>query len=427
VTHRHDRRIRCGLHRHRTSGLALTGALILAAGCSTAASGHINVSRPQGPVRVAGARRAVDPGGIIAPPRDQSGWRVSYPIKMPAGYDAPSSLVADASGRSVWFFAQGRVDGRPRETLFEWSVSSGGLRAYPIDNSDRALEAGAWTPIVVDRSGRAWLGINSTLVIFRPDGSRARLLALPPVKVGNRKRGLPGSPGPDPGRHANIDALALGPGGSIDVARAFATELQSVNPRTLHVRDITLPTDSAIAGLGEDIVSGAGVVAAVLYKGTGVHELGQYTRRSWSISDRPCAAYGASASGSVLVVSGPNCVERGTILEREAATMSRLHVPSFAGLPHPAIASSPSTILSATRHGLAVTKAGRSVVISLGKIKVREGPPSGGGPSPPARAYSASKNVDIVPGLMSSIGNGEAWFVPEPAGRVIGLVQFDGR
>jgi hypothetical protein len=334
----------------------LAGVMTLVTGCSTVATGRRAAASKQSAAGVAGVSRREDPGEIIPPPRDQSGWEVTYPIRLPAGYATPTSLTADPSGDRVWFFASGRVDGQRRETLFDWLTRSGRLVAHPIDVADRALQAGGWTPIVIDRRGRAWLGITQSLVVVDPDSSKLRTVALPPVTVGSRRRGRPGLPGPDPGRHAAIDGLALGRDGSIDVARAFATEMQSVNPRTFHVLRVALPPDTAFAGLGQDLAGdGTGAVAAVLYKARGTHELGQFTRRSWSVDDKPCAAYAVRISGPVAVVSGPHCVERGMVpVGGGAAVMSAVPVPRVARLPS-AVALSVTTILADAPNGLAVT------------------------------------------------------------------------
>jgi hypothetical protein len=411
-------RPRTGRPRILALTLVAAGALILCgSACGPVVAEKGRATSKQAAARRAGALPHYHAGQIIPPARDQSGWRVTYPIRLPAGYTTPTALTADPSGSGVWFFAAGRVDGRPRETLFEWSTRSGRLVAHPIDADDRALQAGGWTPIVVDRRGRAWVGINQTLVIIDPESSRVRTILLPPVTVGSRKRGLPGLPGPDPGRHAGIDALALGADGSIDVARDFSTEMQTVNPRTLHVVDVALPPDTVFAGLDADLAGDGGrTLAAVLYKAHGRHELGQYAERSWSVQDKPCAAYAARFSGRVVVVSGPDCVERGTDPGRRGLiVMSSVPVPRLAALPS-ALALSVSTTLSGTRHGLAVTTGRRSTLISLGRIVT--GPPSGGG-----HPVTAPRDVAIVPGLMASIGAGRAWFVPQQGGTLIGLVR----
>jgi hypothetical protein len=371
------------------------------------------------------------PGGVLRPAGPHMGrppsaskdtstsWTVRYPISLPAGYVAPTGIAPDSTG-GLWMLAAGRVAGSPRETLFHWTGVSGVLSSYAINGSATGSGVGMRTPIVVDDAGDVWLGINSTLVDFNPASGEATTVRLPAVTMGARGSGLPSLPTRDPGAHAEIDALAISSNGSIVVGRAFATELQTVDPNTLAVETIALPSGTALAGLGAGDISSSsagGMVAATLYSGSGVHEIGLLVHGYWSTSSTPCHAYATSMAHQVLAVSGPRCVATATLsTNRTPAVLRSLHVVALTENPC-AVAVSDSTILVCVSGGMAaLTNGKQSPTFSLGRVRVT---PSIGG----SGSGSGASSQAVTPALLCTGSLGTEWFVPAQKGAVVGLIE----
>lgn len=365
-----------------------------------------------------GSPHVVDAAGQ----QGSAGPTVTYPISMPTGYQLPTGLTPDAGG-GVWFFAQGTVGGVARETLFHWSRASRSLVSYQVDFAKNpSLATGGDTPVLTDQSGRAWVGINHSLLIATPGSARLRTLTLPAVSVGAPGSGLPHFPtGPEfpaPGVIAPVESLAVGPGGRILVARMFATELQVVDPKSLTVSDIPLPAGTALAGLGQnDLGSGNGgdLVAAVLYSGKGVHELGQYANGRWTVTSAPCPAYAASVSEQTVVVSGPACVAAGAIGSGSAGTvaLSSVRVRGLSSGPPMAIALDRSTVLvDLTRRGVVTERAaGQSSPSSLGKYV----PDS-------LQGQASTTPVPVTIALAVPAAGGGIWFIPDAGTARVGLI-----
>ena len=360
-------------------------------------------------------------GRLHLPSQSVSGWTVSYPIALPAGYETPTGLALDTSG-GVWAFSQALVNGTPLESLFHWSANFTLLSSYAIDPTDADLQAGLQTPVVIDSSGTAWLGLNSTLVIAKPSQPTLTTVSLPSVTVGSSGSGLPTFPGPNPGAETPIDSLAVAPDGSIIVGRAFATELQEVNTSTLDVANIALPQGTALAGLGVGDVSRSmtnGDIAAALYSSSGVHELGQYMQGAWSVDGGSCPAYATSMSQQELVVTGPACVASASITQDSSAvTVQPLSLTGLTNLPC-AAQISPTTLLVCVSGGVsALIGSSQSPTIQLGEAPT--GPSIGGSPSGVKDGL-----VPVLPSLICSGEIGEAWFISRQAGGTIGLITQD--
>lgn len=107
------------------------------------------------------------PGAIIRPRATAAGVTISYPIQLPAGYQAPTGIAADPGGQGVWLFAQGGSPASPLDTVFYSPGATGPLTEYQLDATNPALQGGAQTPIAADSSGDAWIGDNRTLVSVR--------------------------------------------------------------------------------------------------------------------------------------------------------------------------------------------------------------------------------------------------------------------
>jgi hypothetical protein len=268
-----------------------------------------------------------------------------------------------------------------------------------------------------------WLGVDSTLVRVNRYSGRVVYLRLPAVTVGARGSGLPQLPGAHPGDEAGVDALALGPEGLI-VGRTFATQLQVVNVVSGAVAHIALPLGTALAGLTSDLASDGKVIGVVLYSSGGLHELGEYAHRAWSLARSPCATYAVSSSARGLIVSGPGCVARVTARKVGASVSSRdgqgtQLVESTGKVRIPcAVTVGPRSLLACTGRGGTLRMFGpheTSGPISLGVA--RPGPSIGGG------ATGSSSSAEVTPLLLSSTGRGRVWFVPAQGDGVVGLIQ----
>jgi hypothetical protein len=364
-------------------------------------------------------------GQVTPPSTTPSGWTVSYPISLPAGYSEPTGIVSDNAG-GLWFFAIGQVSGY---TLFHWQTSTESLSSYAIDDSDSTGAPGEWTPLLVDNAGNVWIGIHSTLVEFDPSTGTMNSTDLPPVSVGPPGSGLPSLP-PTPGSsdsstgtdpNATIDSLVPSSTGGIVVGRQFATELQVVDPKTLTVGTIPLPTATALAGLGEGDISSSpssGVLVAALYAASGAHELGQLVQGSWNVSSTPCPANSTSISNNELVVSGPQCVAAGPLADNTVVALTQIDASGLTATPCVAPISS-SVVLACVQGGVAglnngTGSAADTPVVSLGEVSA--------GPSSGFNGVTPTSGLEpIVPTLICAGGVGQAWFVPSDES-MIGLV-----
>lgn len=393
-----DRTLRRRHQRAVWAGVAVFATLTTAVACGEQ---HVGTS----------ARQHLQVGAISLPADEPSGWSVSYPISLPAGYGTPTGLATDTTNDDVWFFAQG-----PDQRLFHWSHELGKITdSYPIDNTDPATQAGQFTPIALDSAGKIWLGINQTLIVLTPGRDDLQQVALPPVQVGAAGSGLPHTSIPDFGAHTSIDAISSGPKGTLVASRMFATELQTVNTSSFEIGTIPLPGNTAVAGLGAGDLAGDGNrIAVALYASDREHQLGQLTDGAWSTTS-PCDAYSVAIAGQYLATSGAGCVAGGPNTTGPT-TVKPIPVP---GLPeHSMIAIVRNAmIVSTVSDGLiAATATSQSPVISLGKVAA--GPSIGGNSTD-----DPDRLIPIRPVLMDSAGDGNVYFVPANQSR-IGLARY---
>jgi hypothetical protein len=368
-------------------------------------------------------------GSVIQPRPSAAGWQVSYPIRLPAGYQAPTGIAADPDGAGVWFFASGGTAAHPLDTVFYWAAGRGTLSRYQLDGANQALQAGAQTPIAVTADGTAWIGDNRTLVSVNRRTGAIRTLPLPAVSVARRNSA--GLPVPPVARYAqgftDIDALAIAPGGDLVIARQFATELQVLNPASHLISSVRLPRRTELAGLGADIAGlGRGEVGAALYAGHGVHELGQYAQSRWQVTRGRCPAYAVAMTATAIAATGPGCVAVGTLAPAGPARLAVQPASATAGSQQQACAVplGGGQLALCSRRGLAVARAGAgsAVTLVLGQIVglLPAGPAGQAGSTAGGMVLSA-----ITPGLMAPAGQ-RLWFVPAQGGSVIGLVSPRG-
>jgi len=365
------------------------------------------------------------PGAIMKPQIGSATWSVTYPVQLPHGYQTPTGMAADILGDGVWLFAQGGTPASPLDTVFYWSNTTAKLDAYQLAATDPTLQGGAQTPIAVDADGVAWIGDNKTLISVNRQTGTISTFDLPDVSTATPGSGLPvPPPGADAQDFTDIDALAIAPDGSIVVARQFATELEIFDPSTQQASSLPLPEGTSLAGLGEDVASGlGGDIAAVLYAGQGIHELGQYSSGQWTVSQEPCPAYAVSMTGTAIAVTGPDCVAVGTVPGGTGpATMTVQPGSSAYGSESQACAVplTTGTVATCSPGGIALAEPGSASATRLGLGRIVSAIPASG------QAEGAGAELvalPVTPGSMSAGTNGALWFVPAQGGTSIGLLS----
>ena len=327
----------------------------------------------------------------------------------------------------MWLFANGETPQAPLDTAFEWS--NGQLHSYQLDSSNPALQAGSDTPIVVDATGTAWIGLNRTVVSVDPISGSIDTFTLPDVSVADSGSGLPVPPPGTPAElFTDIDAMALGANGDVIIGRMYATELQVLDLSTGGISAIPLPDPTELSGTGAGDLTGNGSeVAAALYAGQGEHELGQYVDESWVVSDSDCDASAVSMGSGLLAVTGDGCVAVGALAEGQPATVSSQpvssNVPITASSDGPcAMAVSPTEVAYCSQDALGIGPVGESSDVSVALGQIAEGPPSipGGATS---GGVIGNTLTPITPGLLAASGSGALWFVPAEGGTDVGVVE----
>jgi hypothetical protein len=363
------------------------------------------------------------PGAIIKPQATSPTSAVTYPIKLPAGYQTPTGMAAYIAGNGLWLFAQGG-DSAPLDTVFYWSSTTGQLTGYQLDAANPALQGGVQTPIAVDAHGVAWIGDNRTLVSVNRQTRTISTFQLPDVTIGAPGSGLPEPPPMASAQDfTDIDALAIAPDGSIVIARQFATELQIFDPSTHQATPLPLPSGTSLAGLGQDVAGqGAGDIAAVLYAGNGIHELGQYTNGQWDVSQGPCPAYAVSMTASTIAVTGPDCIAIGAVpgSTKPAGLAAQPSSGTAGSEDQPcAVPLTSGTVAMCAPGGITLASPGSSASagVALGQIVSM----LSSGPASPANGGLVA--LTITPGLMSAGSNGDLWFIPAQGGTAIGLLS----
>ena len=349
---------------------------------------------------------------------------MTYPIELPAPYHSPTGIATDPGG-GVWLFAQGGTAATPLDTVFYWSNATSQLSQFQLDGSNPALQAGADTPIVVDEAGTAWVGDNRTLVSVDRATGTVTSITLPDVAFeGSNGNGLPTPPSATYAEdYSDIDALALAPDGSIVVARQYATELQLVDPSSGAVTSLPLPPGTELASLGSGDVAGLGAdeIAATLYAGEGVHELGQYAAGSWTVSQSPCPAYAVSMTSTMIAVTGPGCVSTAYLPASGASTLQPQPVSSEVGSEqYPGAVPLGSSHVAINEGGtieIAPLGAAVTATVSLGQIAVALSSSPGGS------SQAGVTSSPISAGLTAPTAGGSLWFVPAQGGTSVGLLE----
>lgn len=364
-------------------------------------------------------------GSITAPTGSQYGWRVTYPITLPQGYQTISGIAADAATKSLWVVAQGIRAGSPVETVFRYSMTSYSLlSSYAIDVANPALDAGGLTPLLVDRTSNVWIGINSTMVEVTSFGA-IRTFTLPPVSLPTGSR-LPLPPPSPAGRTSfeGIESLAMTSQGRIVVGRRFGTAIDIINPATGNIVSVALPLGTELSQEPGSLAGGgAGPVIAALYSAARRTELGEFSGATWNVSPQ-CEVNAVSALGRYLSAAGQSCALAGTPsslsqgLGQVAINFQALDLAH--SIVRPASLGASQYAVTAS-DGIVVYNAATSAqtgVIHLGTVEVA--PPSGVS----ASVSGSDQQVPLTPGFMAANGSGGLWVVPSGGGEKLGLLQL---
>lgn len=407
-----------------------------------------SVTAPRARVRASARVSAPAVGTVIPPHGTGDGWRVTYPVTLPAGYETVTGLASSPSGASLWVVAQGVHDGSRVESVLEYSAESGALlRTVPLDLGNPALVAGGLTPAVVLPSGVVWVGINEDLVEVGPRGV-ASTVTLPTVPLATAPLPAPPSGMPDRAGSAGVESLALASDGQVVIGRRFSTDTELLDTATRRLRSVALPAGTELSQAAGDLAGeGSTPPVAVLVEANGAPALATYRSGSWVTLASPCAPTAVSALGSEVVAAGPTCVARvGTQMGATAVVPLRASLAALG----PEAADVRAVVVARGEVGLTASEGmvfldsptgTETGVVSLGDIETAPssglgseavseadapGPSSAAG-SPPKgsaseSALGAPRPVPIVPGLLAADALGGLWVVPTGSADVIGHI-----
>jgi hypothetical protein len=373
---------------------------------------------------------AIGVGYHVAHVRSAHAKPVSYPIQLPADYVQPTGLASEPGGSGVWYFAQGGAQPHPKETVFHWVRATGRTTSYPI-----LLPAGGLTPLAVSPSGVAWLGVGSTLFTIDPSNAARPVTrrSLPIVASGDSYQGLPHLP---PGAVPEIQSLAVNAAGRLIIARTFATSLQLLDPSSGAVTSIALPRLREVDGAGQNEVAAANgdsaivaVVGPLVGRGAQRHSVTsvlELITGKWHTVASPCPPYGFSATALTLVVHGEHC-----IAVRPGPPGSQVvSVPTETKRPITCAEELSQDVILVCRPGGAYLdnlRTGVTSPVRLGSVRsngvtrVPLGVTSG-----EPRPKPTPTSIPIMPTLVTSAGDGAAFFVPDEGPNRIGLLTTTG-
>jgi hypothetical protein len=270
-------------------------------------------------------------------------------------------MLADPNGSGVWLLASYSAG----TSLMHWTAATGRLTAFPADSPGQA----STNPMAFGAPNRLWIGGNTELSEVNTTTGVTRTIRLPAVGSSDTS--------PVASSSAAIVSIALGAHGSIVVARAFASALQMVDPITIAVHTIPLPSGTMIPGLSAPqlaIGPGGQDLALDLYAGHSIYELGQLDAGRWSLLDTPCEGFSVSFTGRQLSALGTSCAMTGALTRPD--TPAALKTLPTAGLVFPsgAVALGDGTVVVLSRSGVVGVSDGASEVVSLGTMGT--GPPA---------------------------------------------------
>ncbi len=339
---------------------------------------------------------------------------VSYPEMLPAGYGSVTGLAASASGDDAWYFAESAT----RDTLFRFSASTRQLREYQLPVST-ALRAGMYTPIAVEGTDQAWIGINSSLVHVNGTSGAVTVRSLATPAIASSEAGhLPFVPqGYTASAFEGIQAMTVTADGTLYIGRLFASALQAYDTKTGALHDVALPAGSVLEGIGNDLAAGAGdAVTAVLSRSaSGSVAIAAEQAGTWHFVATPgCAAQSVAQGVTATVLLGASCATRmtGSMAEPLVTQRWRLNGTGVA-------LSAASTVLGTTT-GAILVRDGAVTTVSLGKV-------SDAGISLPYNPRNPHNKgiptvVPVTFWLTAGADTSHVWFVPAGGASRIGLV-----
>jgi len=337
---------------------------------------------------------------------------VSYPETLPAGYGSITGLAASASGDDAWYFAESAT----RDTLFRYSAATRQPRKYQLPVGV-GLRAGMYTPIAIEGTDQAWIGINSSLVHVNGATGAVTVTKLAPPSIASSEAGhLPFVPtGYTASAFEGIQSMTVASDGTLYIGRLFASALEAYDTKTGAMRDVALPSGSVLEGVGTDLAVGAdGEVTAVLARpASGSVAIAAEQVGTWhSVATPGCAAQAVTPGSAGAMLVGASCASRVTASAAAplATQDSRLNGTGVT-------LSATSEILGTTTGAILVRGA---AVTSVNLGNVSEGaltlPPNA-----PDKDVSSAAPVTFT--LTAGADASHVWFVPAVgAGLRIGLI-----
>ena len=337
---------------------------------------------------------------------------VTYPETLPAGYGSITGLAASASGDDAWYFAESAT----RDTLFRYSAATRQLREYQLPVSV-ALRAGMYTPIAIEGTDQAWIGINSSVVHVNGTTGAVTVTKLAAPSIASSVAGhLPFVPaGYTASAFEGIQSMAVASDGTLYIGRLFGSALEAYNTKTGAMRDVALPSGSVLEGVGTDLAVGAdGAVTAVLARpASGSVAIAAEQAGTWRAVATPgCAAQAVTPGSAGAMLVGASCASRVTATAAAplATQHSRLNGTGVA-------LSATSEILGTTTGAILVRGAGvTSVNLGTATVGSLIMPPNAPDKNVPSAAPVTFR-------LTAGADGSHVWFVPAVgAGLRIGLI-----
>ena len=343
---------------------------------------------------------------------------VTYPQTLPAGYGSITGLAASASGDDAWYLAESAT----RDTLFRYSAATRQLRQYQLPVSV-ALRAGLYTPIAIEGTDQAWIGINSSLV--HVNGSTGAVtvtkLAAPPIASAEAGH-LPFVPaGYTASAFEGIQSMTVTADGTLYIGRLFGSALEAYNTTTGAMRNVALPSGSVLEGVGTDLAVGAdGAVTAVLARpATGSVAIAADQAGTWhSVATPGCAAQAVAPGSAGAMVVGATCASRVTA-STAASTAAPLATQS-SRLNGTGVALSATAEILGTTTGAILVRGAGATTVNLGTVS--EGslimPPN-------APDKNVPSSTPVTFRLTAGADASHVWFVPAVGGGLrIGLIAL---
>jgi streptogramin lyase len=306
--------------------------LVLAAGCSSATTGH----QPARPSARTVARPAKDRCVSAPTSTPRTAWQ---PItSVPAGYDETTWLASTPGKDDLWYVAAGQ----DAVAVFHWTPG-GPTRSYTLDSDGaHGLAFGIDAGLAVAPGGDVWFGAGHTLVRLDP-ATGARTYFDIPVSKANFGQAIQG--------------LAVNPvNGEVAISISDRQRVTLFDPATGHLSSLVLPAGEIVSTvtyapdgtLGVETLNGNGSVSLLTSNGR---------------------ADSVLAPSDDLVAVGSSFLAVGTPSEliTPASAVTKIDLPAGVKVPMfgPAAGSPAGVAVAGTPTGFVVFDPARSSVTTL--------------------------------------------------------------